>query len=94
MSFIDHRCTDCGHWCAHHRPERSPRPFECENCACPRPRPAAVTELVATFTVWGQPNQTIVRPGEPINLGGIAVPSACDCQYCMALYRQLTKGAA
>lgn len=94
MSYLGHRCTECGHpdmWRLAERSKTRGTAARCpkRSCTCVC-TPNPVPEVLPTYGPDGKPVERIVQPGESIALGH----PTCGCEACQALYADLTGAAA
>lgn len=83
MSYIDHRCSACGHTGINHNPNGG-----CW-CGCQATRTTGPTELVATYTLDRVLIEAITPPGDRV-----LSSTACICQDCVDMHTRLTQPAA
>jgi hypothetical protein len=93
VSVIVHLCT-CGHpaeW--HGWVHGDARPCPTRGCACRLPEESNDVRVVYTFDLKTLARQPVVAPGELNGLGpsgwGRSRTTACDCQFCQAIYTAL-----
>lgn len=94
MSYLAHRCTQCGHpdmWRLAQANRSRGAATRCpkRSCGC-RCTPNPAPEVLPTYGLNSKPVERIVRPGDSISPG---MPT-CGCEACQAMYADLTGGVA